>query len=319
MNRKVFTTLVVAIILSSITYYPTASADYIEGEKSGTGTVIVGNVAPTITSMEINEGINPTNLTSVDPSTQYKFRVKAADNNKLHDIVNVTIFLNASTGTFDVFDKTVSYGFQYDNITTPGTPIWKELTSSGWSTSYTYLNPTSSAWPANSVEGTWNFSVTLYKTAHHETTWTMKGYVRDNGGLSATKMNGFGVNRYIGFTIPSSVSWSTINPPVQNASAQSMPANVAVTANDVVNIQLKGLSDLTGTPSGSIPLSNLYIGKTANPATNDGIKLSQTYQNLYTALSSPDGTSYPTYWFITVAAGQQTGTYSFTYRIQVTY
>jgi hypothetical protein len=290
-------------------------ADYVEGEKTGTGTVIVGNVAPSVTSMGLYEEGGSSNLTAMDPDVQYEVRVTVSDNNLVQDATNVTVTLVASGGTQFLFDETASYGFQFDNSS--GTPVWRELTGSGWSTSYTYLNATASTAPTGTTEGTCVFVLHLYKTAHRETTWTMNGSARDVGGLSGSKANQFGVNSYVSFTIPSAVSWGTLEPGATNATAGSMPANIQVTSNYEVAIQIRGSGDLTNGDGGSIPLANVYVGQTSDPGNNDGIALGQTYKDMYTSITSADGTSYPTYWYISVPAQTQAGTYSFTYYIRV--
>ena len=117
------------------------------------------------------------------------------------------------------------------------------------------------------------------------------------------------------FTFPQSISWTVTALPANNQTALSMPANVTVTANYVVNIQVKGDGDLKN-GSNTIPLSNVYVGK-SSPASNDGVKLSTTYQNLYTGLSSPDDAVYTTYWFVTVPSDKPNGEYTFTYYIKV--
>jgi len=285
---------------------------YVKAAQSGTGTVTVGNVPPTLNSMGIYTIGGSSNLSDVNPWVSYVFQVTASDENQLKDIRNVTITLSSSSGQVGHFDKTGSYGFQFDNTT--GNNLWKELTAGGWSQTLTYLD-SASTYPTGSTIGTWKFVLKLYKTAHYEATWTMKGKVTDSAQQTATKSNGFGVNKYLGFTAPTSVSWPATNPGTNNRTADSMPANVIITANYVVKVQVKGDGDLQKSPpDGSIPLNCVYVGKTG---LTDGVKLTTSYQDLYTSLSSPDNTPYPTYWFLTVPLGTPQGAYSFNFYFEV--
>lgn len=192
--------------LSNIALVPRGIADTIQGETTGTGTAVVGNVPPVIVSMGIYLPPSVSNLTDIEPWTTYCFNITASDMNQVQDVKNVTLTLTTLAGLGGVFDKTKSYDFQFDNTT--GANLWKELTASGWVTSsYTYLNPTQSNKPSRSVTGTWAFAVKLARTAHKEATWTMKATVRDSASQTTTKTNGFAVNKYVSFTIPSSISW----------------------------------------------------------------------------------------------------------------
>lgn len=273
-------------ILSSV------QADYVEPAKSGIGTIIVSSGSNiTIHGLTIDIW-NGANYSSVDPWTLYTFNVSVLNNSQLGMVKNVTISLTSSSGQPGKFNITSSYAYQWDNTT--GTIIVRELTAGGWSTSLTYLGNVFG--PTGSIYPRWTFYAKLARTVHNESTWKFSATIKDVFGQVAMKQIRFSVNKYIGFSIPSSINWNVITGMV-NQEAASMPAFVTVTSNSIVKIQIRGGGNITG-PSISLPLESIRVN--TNHDTFGSIPLTTSYQDLYTSLSSPNGTTYPTYWFVTI-------------------
>jgi hypothetical protein len=319
-NRKITLILMTAIALSLLMSF---SIPFGSSEQTGTGQVTVGNSSPSITSLAISATGGGGNLSAIDPWTTYQFNVTVSDADYMADIKNVTITMLASAtgfvGTEGSFNKTKSYGFQYYNNS--GTITWYELGASGWASTQDYLTNSTCTYPSMSdTSGTWTFTLKLARTAHKETTWNMTAYAIDSAGSQATKTwQSFTVNQYISFTRGvDTITW-TGNAGQNNITASSMPSNINIYANTVVKIQVKGDGDLQrqSGPPATIALDNVYVGQTASAGNNDGVKLTTSYQDLYTSIDNPDGANYATYWYLTIPDGQPSGIYTFTYYVEV--
>jgi hypothetical protein len=80
-----------------------------------------------------------------------------------------------------------------------------------------------------------------------------------------------------------------------------------------------GGADLIDQFSDTIPLGNVYVGKTAPASNNDGDKLTISPQTLYSNLGVAASQNENMYWFITTPSPCPPGTYTFTYVINIDY
>ena len=123
------------------------------------------------------------------------------------------------------------------------------------------------------------------------------------------------MHTYIAFSFSSdSILWSGDSGSV-NISAASMPLNVTIASTLNVTIQIKGNGDLTNGLN-SIPLSNVYVSQT-NSTSGNGLQLTTDYQDWMPSIPPSEGETHASYWFLTIPGGTPSGTYTFTFYIQV--
>lgn len=324
--RRILTTAVLIVILLAV-----CAALAVPPASSGTGSAVVGNPTPTITSRTISDTVDGGNQTSARTvNTYYFFWFAVSDDNTLNDIKNITITLYDTSGTSGIFDKEHSYGFSWQNAS--GSIDWYELTALGWDNDpLTYLNDTDSVQPTlSSDSGTWKFNAAMAKVASNvgSPAWTFKAEVIDSADQSVSTTGGavwFDFSYYEEYTLHgSAVSWTSLNPGATNSTATTPgdgDNHVTITAiNHASHIQVEGDGALARTGGGgtSFPLANVYVGQTGSAVTNDGKKLTTEFQTLWSAIDAGlESTEKAAYYFITVPDPCISGTYTFTWTVQI--
>jgi hypothetical protein len=282
---------------------------------------------------------SPYAQTNVD--TEYWWSASLIDSGGLTDLGTVTVYVYKTGGaTKGSFDHQRSYEFEWVNndVVGPGSTgtcnttggCWYELNAGGWvASSFTYLLSADSSHTTlgSATSGTWTFAAKLSKLAQYTlsgssfTDWYFEVDVTNSGATSSALRNGFlDVNLYVSIvTAPSAVNYGTIAAGAANATAQGNPYQVTYTANANVYLQLAGTGNPTNEYGNSIPLSNIYVGKSSSASNNDGIQLTTTLTNLYSSLPVAQNQIENTYWFATTPNPFTPGTYSFQYVVNIAF
>jgi hypothetical protein len=92
-----------------------------------------------------------------------------------------------------------------------------------------------------------------------------------------------------------------------------MPVYATYTANAIVNIAVYSSANPMNQYGDTFPLSYVYVGKTGNPANNDGVVLSTSSTVFYSNLPVAANSNVAMYWFISTPNPFTPGTYTFTY------
>lgn len=246
-------------------------------------------------------------VTTTDPWTEYYANVSVTTMSSFKNVLNITWVFNCTGTTENTVDDvrnhytfvwTPDEGFKEPNLT--GHLMIENCANASLSSSY----------------GWFRLSFRFGKSASN-VAWSCKviAYLKEYSAVYRSSL--WTMNTYIGFTLSSdSLSWGTLYPLDVNVSASNMPLNINVSSNLNVKIRMRGNGDLIN-GNYSIPLSNVYIGQTGLPTNNDGIKLTDSYQNWKAEITYSEDTSHPSYWFLTVPEGTPTGTYNFTFYIEI--
>lgn len=293
------------------------------------GTATVGNSACSLTSRELMTAIDGSNTTTgaVTMADTYVYgNVTISDVNTMGDIVNVTIWLYSDDGVQGTFLKNESYGFMYYNNS--GTETWYELDATGWVSQETYIDNSSSASPSMVAStGEWTFKIKLAKTANNYGTdsWNYNASILDSDSNADIACDGFtdsyyDVAYYKEFTMASgTVTWTSLTAGDSNSTANT-PASgnnyITVTAiNHESNIRAQAsYTHLNRTGGGGTTwtVDDLYMGQTSSAGTNDGIKLSTSYQTLWSAIpKASESLEKAQYCFISVPDPCIAGDYTF--------
>jgi len=275
-------------------------------------------------------GANMTSPQTVDPTVEYWYGAGAYDSQSTSDIQSVTIDLYRSGHTVGAFDKSFVYSFRWVANGWGGTPscstspgCWHELQSSGWvAASFNYFVQSDSSVTAVStslITAKWQFAIKLDQLAVYTTSggglWNFKVTVvsKSSGNPSGTRTGTFDVNLLISITVPGNMGWGTVAPGSVNVTASGMPVYTTYAANAIVSITIYGGGDPTNQYGDTFPLSYICVGKTSNPANNDGAVLSTSPKVFYSSLPVAANSNLPMYWFISTPNPFTPGSYTFTY------
>jgi len=314
----------------------------VAASQTGTATILAPGSTVSVTSRVIsvtNCGTSCSsgnNLTGSPPAinvnTEYWFSTVVGDSGGLSDIEYVVIYIYKTGITKTTFDQQRAHGFRWVRQGwTAGTPAcstsggcWQELTGADtWiGSGYAYLvSVDSSHTTGNPKTGTWTFAAQLAKLAQYTSTnmdWNYEVNIRNrSGGSTALRSGVLDVNLYVSVTVPSAVDFGTVSAGATNSSAPSNPYASTYTGNAILLLQVWGTADPSNEFGDSFPLSSIYVGQTANPANNDGKKLTTSPQNLYSNL--PVALNQNMYWYITTPDPFPPGTYTFQYVINIDY
>jgi hypothetical protein len=285
----------------------------------GTGTITVSGNAPSVTSIQIDTSpSSAANRTAVDVYTWYLVKIAVSDPDTLADIQSVTVRLyKAGVAWSDSMDEERRQGAMW---TYGGS--WMYLFAAGWDvTDNNYLAAAGSVAPSPLTEtaGTWTFQFRWRSLSHYTTGggWRIEARVVDKSSNLAWRTNVIDVNLLLSIVIPTSISW-TATAGQANVTAAGMPFVIQYASNAIVKIQVKATNP-TNSFGDTFSASNILIDDDANPATDTHTqKLTSAFVDWYPGLGVNyiGGTTINAYWFVTVPAGQPTGTYTFTYSVQ---
>lgn len=243
MVRKKFVSIVAALALVlALTLVP-MSPVVMAGEDTATGSFTVGNVAPTITSVEVIPSEGGSAVTSMTPGTAYKAKIVVTDANTVDDIAQVRVAIVFDSGDSDPTDDPGETG----NTHTLACLKWVKSTDT-WSISPTGGTPptTWSITPGSCVKpadmtlstGTWEFYFTVGKVATEGTGgagqdgWDLFGEVKDED--TPVEMWGdrdLAMEWYGEVTVnTASVDWGSVSPGMDFAEGDpSEETNISVT------------------------------------------------------------------------------------------
>jgi hypothetical protein len=187
---------------------------------------------------------------------------------------------------------------------------------------YAYLvSVDSSHTTGNPKLGTWTFAARLANLAQYTSTnmdWNYEVNIRNKSGSSTASRSGLlDVNLYVSIAVPSAVDFGTVSEGVTNQSASGNPYLATYTGNAILLCQVSGGGDPINEFGDYFPLSNIYVGKTSDPANNDGKKLTTSLQDLYRDLPVASNQNKDMYWFVTTPDPFPPGAYTFQYIINI--
>jgi hypothetical protein len=287
------------------------------GSSNGNGTVIVTAATPTITSIQIDPG-DGSNASAVNVDTYYMIKVNVtAYSGTLANVqrLELRLFQNSTTwpGNLDP-ERRQAFAWEYNGT-------WYQLGSGGWtSPDGTYFNTTGSSPPnLSGTQGTFTFLVKVPKVSHYTTAdgWYAQAWVEDKSDSQNDRTNLFAVNLYVHLAVPTTISWSA-SAGSSNVEASGMPFAIQYQSNAVVKLQLNA-TDPASQYSDTFAASNLRISSTSNPNGPNSQNLSNGLADWKAGLGVTDTGALDAYWFVSVPSGQPTGTYAFTYNMNVAF
>lgn len=282
--------LIVALFAGLQTVFGAASS-------SVTSQVIVGNAAPTVTSVLLNHG-NAITLTP-NATTSFDINYTVTDNNGCLDVVKTTstAFRLGASSTCAVANPTASDLSCYLYLTT---------TTSTCQNSVTFIaTDTVQIWYF--ADSTGNASATFPTDQ-----WEAYATAHDAFGATSTSATSTGVNVNVLTAI--NVTTSSINYSTLAASSTSAIQNATGTnaGNSSTSLQLYALATLTSAPNSIATSSQQY--STASFAFGNGTALTASAVTVAGySLTKPTSTAnvaQTTFWLLNVPAGTATGTYT---------
>jgi hypothetical protein len=318
--RRTLFTLIIASTLTMTLLPAYFQVGEVFGEE-GTGHISVTGSPVSLTALAIAASSDPTgNVTGVDVDVWYLWKVTVSDPDGMSDIGKVALYVHKDGAPKGVWGVRQSQGALWTGIG----DRWLEPDFAGvnaWQTAAEYMNPSQSSHPLldGGTSGTWVFSLKLRSLSHYTANggWLFDAIVRDKGGNTDRKVMRFDVNLHVALTIPASISWAA-SPTSANVTASNQPAVTTYTGNAKLRIRMRA-TDPVNQFGDTFPASNIYVGQTGNVANNDGVKLSSVFKDFGTELSDAESAAVGSYWFVTVPAGQPTGTYTFTYSVEMAF
>jgi hypothetical protein len=297
-------------------------------QSTGIVTILASNQPPTIQDRILSTTSGGSNIStpqSVNPDTEYFWMVDLGDANGLKDLDQVYVYVYKSSYTKTTFDAQHALGFRWVRNGWSGTPAcgtadgcWQELVGVGvWSATLNYLISADSSHPAltGGKTGQWIFAAKLPKTAVYTTatSWNFEADVIDQSAANALRSGVLATNLYISITAPGNLNFGTLDAGVINQTAAGMPVTTTYTGNALFTLTMWGSGDLVNEFGDTIPISNIYVGKTSSPLNNDGVVLTTSAKALYQNLPVASGSTLNMYWYITTPDPFPAGTYTFTY------
>jgi hypothetical protein len=290
----------------------------VTGGNNGNGTVIVTGLPPSILSIQIDPG-DGSNASSINVDTYYSVKVTVSDNNTLADLqrLELRLYQNSTTwGSSPTLDQERRQGAAWTY-----TLAWQQLGSGGWtSPDGVYFDSAHSQYPTlTATSGTFIFKLKVWSVSHYTAAngWNVQAWAETKSDVQKTRTNNLSVNLYVSLTVPTSIAW-TASAGSSNAQADNMPFIVQYTSNAVAKLRLNA-TDPTSQYGDAFASSNLRISDTTNPNGPHSQQLSNTLADWRTGLDVADGASLNAYWFVSVPAGQPTGTYQFTYNVSMVF
>jgi hypothetical protein len=318
----------------------------VAASQSGTATINIAASAVSVTGRTISStncgtscgaGNNATgNPPAVNVNTEYWWSTVVTDSGSIKDVDSVMIYIYKTGATKTIFDQQRAYGFRWVRKSWSGnagmacstdTGCWHELVgNNAWVQSgYAYLVTADSAHTTISdttTSGTWTFAAQLSKLAQYTSTnmdWNYEADIQNRALSSASKTGILDVNLYVSITIPTSIDFGTLSMGLTNSSAASNPYAATYTGNAILLFQVWGGADPVDQYNDTFPLSNIYVGLTGTLSNNDGKKLTYSAQNLYSSLPVAANQNENMYWFVTTPNPCPSGTYTFSYVINIDY
>jgi hypothetical protein len=285
--------------------------------NNGNGTVIVTGAPSTITSIQIDPG-DGSNASAINVDTYYLIKVTVtASSGTLASVqrLELRLYQNSTTwpGNLDL-ERRQGFAWVYNGT-------WYQIGSSGWvSPDGVYFNVTGSSHPdISGTQGAFIFKVKVPKVSHYTTAngWNVQAWVEDKANQQNAKTNMFAVNLYVHLTVPTSIVWGASAGSV-DVEASGMPFAITYEANAVVKLQLNATNP-SSQYGDSFASSDLRISDTTSPHGAHSQALSTSMADWKTGLAVTDNGTMDAYWFVSVPAGQPTGTYTFTYNTSVAF
>jgi hypothetical protein len=193
------------IILSVLTVLALAaglvpSLAYAASEGTIPGSFVLGNVAPTIGTIQIYEEGDGT-VAVLSPQTEYYIRVPVTDSNSLDDLISITVTLYYDTdGVYNIGDMPGSGNTQTCAIMT-----WTNLGDSwtidagGGSTTWSLVTANCSAPSMLATTGNFDFHFKLGKVAKATagvSEWHVYAIARDSSNSGSKYATGYSVSWY---------------------------------------------------------------------------------------------------------------------------
>lgn len=254
--KKVFISILAVLVLL-VTLVPAAAFALTTGESTGSFTV--GNVAPTITSVEIIPAGGGSAVTGMTPGVAYKAKIVAGDANTVEDIdqVRVAIVFDGTDA-----DPTADPG-EVGNTQNLACLKWVK-SSDTWSISPVGGDTTWSLTPASCTKpgnmslntGTWEFYFMVGKVAtvgsggNGNPGWDLFGEVKDEGTpVEAWGDRDLSMDWYGEITVGNStVDWGSVTPGTGFADGVNEQGGISVKyiANGNYQEQVKSEASWTG-------------------------------------------------------------------------
>jgi hypothetical protein len=310
---SVFATLVLALALVTV---PIVFA----GDTS-TGEAIVGNAAPTITTAGLYTTASAdANNTNIDVNVEYWANWTGGDSNTLYDIVNFTVKIwESGTSTENGSDANADhYTFMYSNSTDAWTEVGPDAGGSHL-VSGDCQKPADRSVSSGVYRLAWKLATTGAYTATK--TWKISIFVWDSGSNAASnKTVIFGVNFYSSLSIDdTSHQWAGLSPGSTNATLTT-PAdtniNVTVTANGLWDLQAQASAANLVSDGNTIPVGAIMIH---DDTLASALNLTVAFVDIGGITGNAAGASIEKDFmlWITIPAGQASGTYTYTLQCQV--
>jgi hypothetical protein len=294
------------------------SATVVRAEGGG-GTIYVSGNLCYIDNLYIDKyPTTPENVTHVTVDA-YKYTVvlNARDADRLTDIRKIEVQLYTSTSNYnDTGDIRHHYSF-----------VWTYdggFANVGPSGPGSYFDKDNSATPTlTNPTGLFKFVFKLDKLAiftdgvHHH--WIVEAYIWDNEDNQNTLSNTFDVNLYQSIIINTSVAWDKLGQgsSLNHASDPNFPATWTYTSNYKAKIQINATTP-TNAYGNTFEVGNVTLATSSDHGANE-TAFTLTPADWITNLPNNADQQVKVYWFVDIPAGQPTGTYTFTYKITITY
>jgi hypothetical protein len=285
--------------------------------NSGNGIINVTGPPPNVTSIQIDPG-DGSNASAINVDTYYLIKVTiTATNGTLSNVqrLELRLYQNSTTwpGNLDL-ERRQGFAWEYNGT-------WYQIGSSGWTTpDGVYFDSNGSSYPnLSGTQGTFTFRVQVPKVSHYTQNggWYVQAWVIDKGNNQAWRTNLMDMNLYVHLTVPTVINWSA-SAGSSNVEASGMPFAISYQSNAIVKLQLNA-TDPVSQYGDTFSVSNLRISETTNPHGSHSQSLSGSLTDWETGLEVTDSGAMNAYWFVSVPSGQPTGTYTFTYNMNVAF
>jgi hypothetical protein len=275
--------------------------------ESGSGQVDV--YSPVVKSIGIYLPSQPDNLTAIDVDTEYVFKVTVNDTALLTNILNITLRLYTNSwGAVDTAQRHYSFLWKYSD-----TPHFSQIGPSG---TYLVLGDCVTPTLDGQNQGVFEFALKMDKLAINTDVngWTVKAEAFDTfdpPGMGWRAIE-FQMNQYSSLTIPTSVTWA--GAPGNTYQGNPSTDHITYTTNFVTKIQVEATTP-TSAHGDTFAVSNIMIDKDSQGGSKHSFSDMVTgYSDWLTTQSNEVADKQVNcYWFVSIPAGQASGTYTFTY------
>jgi len=322
MLRKTLPILLAVLMLIGFIPHPTFAV-----QEQASGTLTIGAVAPEVLAIHIYN-TSWTEVSAIDPYTEYWLNVTIRHNNTLYSLENITFYFYASGYSWN----------SADDPNTHATFAWYNDTDS-----WQLIGPTDTTWAINTAncktpdrsqtQGDFTLAFNASKVAL-QGTWYVNVTAWGAQDLSDNLTQSFTVNFYAEISLTdTSFTFSNLQPGTANNSLTSptdQDLDYTVICNAQYNISF--YTDGNWTSDGSeidITNTNYFIGdddSDPEEATETGIDpfaihptpdKATPYASQAVTQDDINGDAYAIYLFQTVPEGTPTGTYTLTLYIEV--